>query len=33
LPHHVRAGDAPADAFRGSRALLTVLPKTWHQRK
>ena len=25
--------EAPADAFRGSRALLTGLPKTWHQRK
>ena len=26
-------GEAPADAFRGSMRLLTVLPKTWHQRK
>jgi hypothetical protein len=26
-------GEAPADAFQGSRPLLTVLPKTWHQRK
>jgi hypothetical protein len=26
-------GEAPADAFQGSMQLLTVLPKTWHQRK
>jgi hypothetical protein len=26
-------GEAPADAFRGSIPLVTVLPKTWHQRK
>jgi hypothetical protein len=26
-------GEAPADAFRGSMRLLTVLPKTWYQRK
>jgi hypothetical protein len=26
-------GKAPADAFQGSRPLLTMLPKTWHHRK
>ena len=26
-------GEAPADAFQDSMPLLTVLPKTWHQRK
>jgi hypothetical protein len=29
----VEFGEAAADAFRGSRPLLTVLPKTWHHRK
>ena len=26
-------GKAPMDAFQGSLPLLTMLPKTWHQRK
>ena len=29
----VELGKAPADAFRGSSPLLTVLSKTWHERK